>query len=184
MCQSEARNTKVLLAANTSDVQWEIHLYIGCQKSDETGGRESKGRSGLMKLSKLVQNGKIWRSWMTDSNSVELFHVEFFFDWEPDLQSWNIAFLGVRSPNPLPKASGLGNLTTETQIEIQRSSSWATNYFKPILNLSLEVHGVVVCQVTVLEPPNKRINSQTQEHRYTVDKMTIAWSTWVNFFVI
>ena len=55
----EARNTKGVLFANTSDVRGEILLYIGCQKSGETGGRESEGRSGLMKLVKLVQNGKI-----------------------------------------------------------------------------------------------------------------------------
>ena len=37
---------------------------------------------------------------------------KIFFGCENDLQSWNPTFLGVRSPNPLPKASGLGNLTS------------------------------------------------------------------------
>ena len=106
MCQSEARNTKVLLAANTSDVQWEIHLYIGCQKSDETGGRESKGRSGLMKLSKLFQNGKIWRSWMTDSNSVELFHVEFFLTEHQTFKVKILLFWGFVLQSDFPKSGG------------------------------------------------------------------------------
>ena len=108
MCQSEARNTKVLLAANTSDVQWEIHLYIGCQKSDETGGRESKGRSGLMKLSKLFQNGKIWRSWMTDSNSVELFHVEFFLTENQTSKVEISLFKGFVPPTHFQKQVGWG----------------------------------------------------------------------------
>ena len=43
----------------------------------ETGGWESEGRSDLVKFFKLFQNGRIWNSYMTESNSVELFNVEF-----------------------------------------------------------------------------------------------------------
>ena len=34
-----------------------------------------------------------------------------YFFHTTGLQSWNVTFLRVRSPNPLQKASGLGNLT-------------------------------------------------------------------------
>ena len=44
----------------------------------ETGGRESEGRSDLVKFLKWFQNGRIWTSYMTESNSVELFNVDFF----------------------------------------------------------------------------------------------------------
>ena len=57
------------------------------------------------------QNLKVMDDWF---QFCWAFWCRIFFDWETDLQSWNIAFLGVRSPNPLPKASGLGNLTIIT----------------------------------------------------------------------
>ena len=44
----------------------------------ETGGWESEGRSDQVKFFKWFQNGRIWNSYMTESNSVELFNVEFF----------------------------------------------------------------------------------------------------------
>ena len=45
----------------------------------ETGGRESEGRSDLIKFLKLFQNGRIWSSYMTESNSVKFFNVDFFW---------------------------------------------------------------------------------------------------------
>ena len=44
----------------------------------ETGGWESEGRSDQVKFFKLFQNGRIGSSYMTESNSVELFNEEFF----------------------------------------------------------------------------------------------------------
>ena len=43
----------------------------------------------------------------------QAFGTKNFVGWENDSQSWNPCFLGVRSPNQLPKASWLGNLTSE-----------------------------------------------------------------------
>ena len=51
---------------------------ICLQKGGETGGWESEGRSDLVKFFKLFQNGRIWNSYMTESNSVEFFNVEMF----------------------------------------------------------------------------------------------------------
>ena len=75
---------------------------------DETGGRESKGRSGLMKLSKLFQIGKIWRSWMTDSNSIELFDVEFFLTEKQTSKVEILLFWGFVPPTHFQKQVGWG----------------------------------------------------------------------------
>ena len=46
----------------------------------------------------------------------QAFATKNFVGWENDSQSWNPCFLGVRSPNQLPKASWLGNLTTKEHV--------------------------------------------------------------------
>ena len=74
-----------------------------------------KGVRGPQWADETCQIGSKWQNLMFIHDWFQFrwaFWCRIFFDWEPDLQSWNIAFLGVRSPNPLPKASGLGNLTT------------------------------------------------------------------------
>ena len=47
----------------------------------------------------------------------QAFATKNFVGWENDSQSWNPCFLGVRSPNQLPKASWLGNLTSNNDDE-------------------------------------------------------------------
>ena len=83
-------------------------LAICLQKGGETGGWESEGRSDQVKFFKLFQNGRIGSPYMTESNSVELFNVEFFLTEKLTLkavypESWNTTFLGVRSPVWLTK---------------------------------------------------------------------------------
>ena len=46
-----------------------------------------------------------------DSNYNPFLLPNYLFGYEKELQSCKPTFLGVRSPNPLPKTSGLGNLT-------------------------------------------------------------------------
>ena len=45
----------------------------------ETGGWESEGRSDQVKFFRLFLNGRIGSSYMTESNSVELFNEDFFW---------------------------------------------------------------------------------------------------------
>ena len=57
------------------------------------------------------QVAKTWSPRIDGSNYTPFFQLKNFYGRENDLQSWNPTFLGVRSPNPLPISSGLGNLT-------------------------------------------------------------------------
>ena len=88
-------------------------LAICLQKGGETGGRESEGRSDLVKFFKLFQNGRIWNSHMTESNSVELFNVEFFWTEKLTLKVEIPLFWGFVPPSDFPKSGGdpvYGNL--------------------------------------------------------------------------
>ena len=65
----------------------------------------------------------VWKNFFRSGQILQFTHDLFqfykafatknFVVWENDSQSWNPCFLGVRSPNQLPKASWLGNLTTK-----------------------------------------------------------------------
>ena len=72
----------------------------------ETGGRESEGRSDQVKFFKLFQNGRIWSSYMTESNSVELFNVEFFLTEKLILKVEIPLFEGFVHPSDFPKSGG------------------------------------------------------------------------------
>ena len=79
---------------------------ICLQKGGETGGWESEGRSDLVKFFKWFQNGRIWNSYMTESNSVELFNVEFFLTEKLTLKVEIPLFEGFVHPSDFPKSGG------------------------------------------------------------------------------
>ncbi len=60
-------------------------------------------------LTKMAKTGPVG---IEDSKYTPFCMSKSFFRCENDLQSWNPTFLSIRSPNPLPKASGLENLTS------------------------------------------------------------------------
>ena len=78
---------------------------------------EDAGHSGQEALVKLcvmnffLQVAKTWSPRIDGANYTPFFQLKNFYGRENDLQSWNPTFLGIRSPNPLPISSGLGNLT-------------------------------------------------------------------------
>ena len=82
------------------------NLAICLHKGGETGGRESEGRSDLVKFFKLFQNGRIWNSYMTESNSVELLNVEFFLIEKLTLKVEIPLFWGFVPPSDFPKSGG------------------------------------------------------------------------------
>ena len=79
---------------------------ICLQKGGETGGRESEGRSDLVKFFKLFQNGRNCSSYMTESNSVELFNVELFLTEKLILKVEIPLFEGFVHPSDFPKSGG------------------------------------------------------------------------------
>ena len=81
-------------------------LAICLQKGGETGGWESEGRSDQVKFLKLFQNGKIGSSYMTESNSVELFNVDFCLTEKLTLKVEIPLFGGFVLPSDLPKSGG------------------------------------------------------------------------------
>ena len=72
----------------------------------ETGGRESEGRSDQVKFFEWFQNGRIGSPYMTESNSVELFNVEFFLTEKLTLKVEIPLFWGFVLPSDLPKSGG------------------------------------------------------------------------------
>ena len=82
------------------------------------GPRWPNGRKGDRRL--LWPN--VWKIFFRSGQILQFTHDLFqfykafatknFVVWENVSQRWNPCFLGVRSPNQLPKASWLGNLTT------------------------------------------------------------------------
>ena len=82
------------------------------------GPRWPNGRKG----DRGLQWPSVWKIFFRSGQNLQFMHDLFqfykafatknFVVWENDSQSWNPCFLGVRSPNQLPKASWLGNLTT------------------------------------------------------------------------
>ena len=64
-----------------------------------------------------------------DSKYVPNLGPTMYLFYTTGLRSWNMAFLGVRSPNPLPKASGLGNLTSFPRITLLWCISLGTRRF-------------------------------------------------------
>ena len=65
---------------------------------------------------------------MGGSNDTPFFQLKIFYGCQIDLQSWNPTFLGIRSPNPLPISSGLGNLTTRDQTPVKAACHTRHNY--------------------------------------------------------
>ena len=59
-----------------------------------------------MKFLKLFQNGRIGSPYMTESNSVELFNVEFFLTEKLTLKVEIPLFWGFVLPSDLPKSGG------------------------------------------------------------------------------
>ena len=81
-------------------------LAICLQKGGETGGRESEGRSDQVKFFKLFQNGRIGSPYMTESNFVELFNVDFFLTEKLTLKVEIPLFGWFVLPSDLPKSGG------------------------------------------------------------------------------
>ena len=81
-------------------------MAICLQKGGETGGRESEGRSDKVKFFKMFQNGRIGSPYMTESNFVELFNVEFFLTEKLTLKVEIPLFWGFVLPSDLPKSGG------------------------------------------------------------------------------
>ena len=115
-------------------------IEIGLEKYDWTAMLEIQmnmwpGRGGQMGGARWPNRGKgdrgllwasVWKNFFRSGQNLQFTHGLFqfyqafatknFVGWENDSQSWNPCFLGVRSPNQLPKASWLGNLTRKKQI--------------------------------------------------------------------
>ena len=81
-------------------------MAICLQKGGETGGWESEGRSDQVNFFKLFLNGRIGSPYMTESNSVELFNVEFFLTEKLALKVKIPLFWGFVLPSDLPKSGG------------------------------------------------------------------------------
>ena len=77
----------------------------------QIGGCWSGGPCEIMCDEIFFQVAKTWSPRIDGSNYTPFFQLKIFYGCQNDLQSWNPTFLGIRSPNPLPISSGLGNLT-------------------------------------------------------------------------
>ena len=74
------------------------------------GSQEALAKNFVRKiLTKMAKTGPVR---IEDSKYTPFCLSKSFFRRENDLQSWNTTFLSIRSPNPLPKVSGLENLTS------------------------------------------------------------------------
>ena len=106
---------------------WEIRLY---KKPPE---RWPNGRMLVRRLQwnyvwwNFFQVAKTWSPRIDGSNYTPFFQLKNFYGRENDLQSWNPTFLGIRSPNPLPISSGLGNLTRMSQLSASLISTSASS---------------------------------------------------------
>ena len=108
---------------------WEILVKIWLLRHGQTGGCMWPNWRMLVRRPlwnyvwwNFFQVAKTWSPRIDGSNYTPFFQLKNFYGRENDLQSWNPTFLGIRSPNPLPISSGLGNLTSDTPLPPKRSA--------------------------------------------------------------
>ena len=98
-----------------TEIQMKMWPGRGGQMGGERWPYGRKGDRGLQwpSLGKIFfQSGQNLQFTHDLFQFYKAFATKNFVVWENDSQSWNPCFLGVRSPNQLPNASWLGNLTT------------------------------------------------------------------------
>ena len=112
-----------LIEIGLEKYDWQLRRKYSWKKWLSKGG-ESSGRKVanpregiLMAIVATFVKEIYFSGWFSensctaDSKYVPNLGPTMYLFYTTGLRSWNMAFLGVRSPNPLPKASGLGNLT-------------------------------------------------------------------------
>ena len=113
-----------LIEIGLEKYDWQLRRKYSWKKWLSKGG-ESSGRKVanpregiLMAIVATFVKDIYFSGWFSensctaDSKYVPNLGPTMYLFYTTGLRSWNMAFLGVRSPNPLPKASGLGNLTS------------------------------------------------------------------------
>ena len=117
-----------LIEIGLEKYDWQLRRKYSWKKWLSKGG-ESSGRKVanpregiLMAIVATFVKEIYFSGWFSENSCTadskyvpNLGHAMYLF-YTTGLRSWNMTFLGVRSPNPLPKASGLGNLTNQTML--------------------------------------------------------------------